>query len=65
MSKILVIEDDALVASAVRDWLEGQKHVVELTGSGEAGLHLLRGFGYDAAIVDWELPDLDGVQVIK
>ncbi len=65
MAKILVIEDDSEVADSIQLWLESQRHVVELSDNGEDGLHLLRSFGFDAAIIDWELPDFTGVEVVK
>ncbi|MBX9693979.1 MAG: response regulator, partial [Cyanobacteria bacterium] len=65
MAKVLLIEDDFVAASTVQDWLESQKHVVEVADCGEDGLHLLRSFGFDVAIVDWELPDINGVDVVR
>ena len=61
--RILVIEDNASVASAVRTMLERRKYAVDVAHDGEQGLdHLLRQT-YDAAIVDIVLPGRDGFSI--
>lgn len=61
--RILVIEDNASVAAAVRTMLERRKYAVDVAHDGEQGLdHLLRQT-YDAAIVDIVLPVRDGFAV--
>ena len=63
--RILVIEDNAVVAGAVRDMLEFRKFAVDVAADGESGLdYLLRGT-YDAAIVDIALPKRDGFSIAK
>jgi DNA-binding response OmpR family regulator len=61
--RILVIEDNASVAAAVRTMLERRKYAVDVAYDGEAGLdHLLRQT-YDAAIIDVVLPQRDGFSI--
>jgi DNA-binding response OmpR family regulator len=61
--RILVIEDNASVAGAVRTMLERRKYAVDVAQDGETGLdHLLRQT-YDAAIVDVVLPGRDGFSI--
>lgn len=61
--RILVIEDNASVAAAVRAMLERRKYAVDVAHDGEQGLdHLLRQT-YDAAIVDVVLPHRDGFAI--
>ena len=63
--RVLVIEDNASVAAAVRTMLERRKYAVDVAADGEAGLeHLLRQ-QYDAAIVDVVLPIRDGFSLAK
>ena len=63
--RVLVIEDNASIAAAVRTMLERRKYAVDVAADGEAGLeHLLRQ-RYDAAIVDAVLPKRDGFAVIE
>jgi len=63
--RILVVEDNASIAAAVRTMLERRKYAVDLAADGDAGLeHLLRQ-RYDAAILDVVLPKRDGFAVAK
>jgi DNA-binding response OmpR family regulator len=63
--RILLIEDNAVVARSVRDMLESRKFAVDIAADGESGLdYLLRGT-YDAAIVDITLPKRDGFSIAK
>ncbi|HEY9784352.1 MAG TPA: response regulator transcription factor [Candidatus Obscuribacterales bacterium] len=65
MAKILVIEDDTLVAAALEEALATQGHVVECVGNGEDGLYRLKYFHYEMAIIDWNLPGMSGVDVCR
>jgi DNA-binding response OmpR family regulator len=63
--RILVVEDNASIAAAVRTMLERRKYAVDLAADGEAGLEYLLRQRYDAAILDVVLPKADGFAVAK
>lgn len=63
--RILVIEDNASVASAVRSMLERTKYAVDVAPDGETGLDCLLRQTYDAAIVDVVLPKRDGFSIAQ
>jgi len=65
MAKILVIEDDRDILKAVGDHLQFEHNVVERVDNGEDGLSRLRAYTYDIAIVDWNLPDISGIQICR
>ena len=65
MAKILIVEDDLAISKTIRSWLEKEKYVVESTASGEEGLDLLKHYNFDLAILDWQLPDLDGPDIAR
>jgi two-component system OmpR family response regulator len=65
MAKILVVEDEALLARKVKDWLVHEKYIVELVANGEDALGLLETYEYDAVVLDWMLPGLSGLEVLK
>jgi two-component system, OmpR family, copper resistance phosphate regulon response regulator CusR len=65
MSKILLVEDDSTFAEDLSTWLRREAHVVEIAKTGVEGIELLKAFPYDIVILDWALPDLDGVSVCK
>ncbi len=63
--RILVIEDDAKIASFLEKGLKEAGFTVDCRGDGQAGLELALSVSYDAAIVDLMLPKLDGLAVIE
>lgn len=65
MNKVLIIEDDQLVANIYRNRLAVEGFVVEVANTGEAGLELAKKFQPDAAIIDLVLPKLSGLEVMK
>ena len=63
--RILVIEDEAKVASFIRRALEEESYAVDVCGDGAQGLGLIGGGGYDLVILDLMLPGLSGMEVLK
>jgi DNA-binding response OmpR family regulator len=63
--RILVVEDNASIAAAVRTMLERRKYAVDLAADGDAGLEYLLRQRYDAAILDVVLPKRDGFTLAK
>jgi two-component system copper resistance phosphate regulon response regulator CusR len=63
--KILIIEDDPKTAKALREGFgaEGCEACLALTG--ETGLSLFRAQPWDLAILDWMLPGLEGVEILR
>ncbi len=65
MAKLLLIEDDEGLAESVSDWLRSQQYVVDVVDTGTEGWDRLRLYHYDAAIVDWQLPGMSGVEICR
>jgi two-component system OmpR family response regulator len=63
--RVLVVEDDARMAAALRRGLNFDGLVVELASGGEQGLALARSGGFDAVVLDVMLPDVDGFEVCR
>lgn len=63
--KILIIEDDQSLLEALRVNLENRFFVVDTAADGERGAFLGRTNSYDAIILDYNLPKLNGAEVIK
>lgn len=61
MKSVLVVEDDAATATALRDGLEYEGYVVSLARDGEAGLRLANEEGPDLILLDVMLPRMSGV----
>ncbi len=58
---VLVVEDEPDALNLMRETLEADGFSVAPTGSGLDALERLRGFAYDALVVDLRLPDADGM----
>jgi two-component system OmpR family response regulator len=63
--RVLVVEDDAKIASFVIKGLEQAGFAVDHASDGEYGLQLGLSESYDAAIIDIMLPKLDGLCLIE
>ena len=63
--KILVIEDDAKTANAIRNGLRGEGYDTALASTGEDGFFQLNAQPFDLVVLDWMLPGRDGIEVLK
>ena len=64
MEKILIVEDDELIAELERDYLEVSGYEVVLAFDGEAGLREFQK-GCDAAVLDIMLPKKNGFELCR
>jgi len=62
---ILIIEDNAQLAANLYDYLEACGHSLDAAPDGLSGLHLASSRDYDAIVLDWNLPRLDGLSVLR
>jgi DNA-binding response OmpR family regulator len=63
--KILLIEDDEKIAKNIKKYLKKEGFRVDWAKDGEEGFYLAQNNNYDVLIVDWMLPKMSGVDVIK
>ncbi len=63
--RVLVVEDDAKIASFIVQGFKQAGFAVDHADDGEAGLALAESTGYDAAVVDIMLPRLDGLSLVR
>ncbi len=63
--RVLLIEDDAEIASLVVRDLHAAGYTVDAVDQGEAGLHAALDTDYSAIVVDLRLPDRDGLEVVR
>ena len=63
--RILVAEDDTVIADFVAQGLREAGFVVDVAATGTEGLRKAIGGGYDAAVIDVMLPGLDGLSMIE
>ena len=65
MNKVLIVEDDELIAELERDYLEAGGFEVELIFDGNEGLNRAMAGGWDALILDVMLPGKSGFEVCR
>ena len=63
--KVLVVEDDARIAGAVKRGLEAEGFSVEVSFDGDDGLWRASEHHYDLLIVDLMLPGRDGFEICR
>jgi len=61
--KILVIEDDIVIAGFIKNGLESELCVVDVAITGEHGITLSHINTYDVIILDFDLPDTIGIDI--
>jgi CheY-like chemotaxis protein len=65
MPRILVIDDDQAVRTAISLVLEREGFEVEIAENGHAGIAAMAKAGFDIVIVDLFMPGMDGLETIK
>ncbi|RSM82490.1 DNA-binding response regulator [Kibdelosporangium aridum] len=63
--RILVVEDEPLLADAVAKWLRGEAHAVDVVHDGGAALERLGVHDYDIVVLDRDLPVVHGDDVCR
>jgi DNA-binding response OmpR family regulator len=65
MARVLVVEDDQFVRSALIRQLTGAAHAVRSVGTALEALREVAHFAFDVVVLDLGLPDLDGSEALK
>jgi len=65
MTKILMIEDDFMIAESTLTLLRYHQFEVEWVNNGVDGLYLLAKHNFDLVLLDLGLPMMDGMQVLR
>ena len=64
MARILIVEDEARIASFLAKGLGAEGHVTTVVADGPGGLDAALGGGHDLMVLDIGLPGLDGFEVL-
>jgi DNA-binding response OmpR family regulator/HPt (histidine-containing phosphotransfer) domain-containing protein len=65
MKKILIIEDDPIVARIYQNRLEKEGCEVEIAADGQSGFYRIHEFHPEAVLLDLMLPKLNGIDILK
>lgn len=63
--RVLMIEDDAATAQSMELMLRAESFSVDWVDRGDDGLDLAQRYGFDAILLDINLPDISGFEVLK
>jgi len=63
--KIVLIEDDIKISNFIKKGLKEELFNVDCVHTAKDGLYLCSMNKYDVIILDWMLPDMDGLEVIE
>jgi DNA-binding response OmpR family regulator len=63
--RILVVEDEPLLADALAKWLRGDAHAVDVVHDGGAALERIGVNDYDVVVLDRDLPVVHGDEVCR
>jgi heavy metal response regulator len=62
--RVLVVEDEAKVASFIKRGLEEESYAVDVAVDGEEAVSMVDAYDYDMILLDIMLPKLDGLAVL-
>lgn len=61
--RILIVDDEESILQLLRDVLAAEGFVVDTAADAAGAIDLIREHIYDAAVLDFNLPDMDGVML--
>jgi DNA-binding response OmpR family regulator len=63
--RVLVVEDEPMLADAIAEWLRDEYHAVDLAHDGAAALERIAVHDYDVVVLDRDLPVVHGDDVCR
>ena len=63
--RVLVAEDDTGLRNVLARGLRENDYVVDSVADGEEALQFLRSYDYELAILDWRMPGMSGLEVLR
>ena len=63
--RILLVDDDEQLMEALASKLIEQHYAVDIANNGEMGWEFVLLFDFDLVVLDWMLPDIDGLELCE
>ncbi|HTA09727.1 MAG TPA: response regulator transcription factor [Streptosporangiaceae bacterium] len=63
--RVLVAEDDDGLRSVLARGLRESDYVVDAVGDGDEAVRFLRGYEYALVVLDWRMPGMSGLDVVR
>lgn len=64
-ARVLVVDDDRTVSGMVAAILTDRGYAVDVANDGQSALNLIAKNPYVLAVLDYQMPDMDGVEVFQ
>lgn len=64
-ARVLIVEDDAFTRIMIKRTLKSKEFSITESSNGEEALSIMEHQSFDAAIVDWMMPRMDGIEFIR
>lgn len=65
MNKILIIEDEPSISRLIEYDMKASGYEVTVVHDGQEGLNLAMNNDYDCLLIDWMLPHVSGIEIVK
>ncbi|MGO4541587.1 response regulator transcription factor [Paenibacillus sp. 2TAB19] len=65
MKRILIVEDDPVIAEVQKDYLDASGFISDIASEGEIGLKMALQHPYDLILLDLMLPGTDGYEICR
>lgn len=65
LRSVLIVEDEEIIRNSLREFLQGEGYDVQAVGSAAGALRIARERDFQVAVCDVQLPDGDGVQLLR
>jgi len=65
MARVLIVDDEEHIRDLIKEVLTPQGHEFELADGGVAAFEILRKKAVDLAIVDRNMPNMSGIEVVQ
>ncbi|MEE4164619.1 MAG: response regulator, partial [Desulfocapsaceae bacterium] len=63
--RILLVDDEVVILAVLARELRLKNYEVSVADGGEEALAMIRSSRFDAVITDLDMPDIDGISVLK
>ncbi|MGH3303835.1 MAG: response regulator transcription factor [Streptosporangiaceae bacterium] len=63
--RVLIAEDDQGLRAILARGLQEQDYVVDAVADGDEALRFLRSYEYEVAVLDWRMPGVSGLDVVR
>jgi CheY-like chemotaxis protein len=63
--RLLVVDDNKVNRILLSRWLEKYGHTIETAENGRQALEMLKRGSYDLVLLDIEMPEMNGYQVLE